>query len=85
MRKFVDSLLGSYTTLTSSSQFGNMLVLSAVWQTGLLRELIDKDRFQRLLTRTIGFLRKHVAISATCQQDCAILEGIQRVLFGSQP
>ena len=85
MRKFADPLFGAYTTLTPNSQFGNMLVLSTVWQNGSLRELIDKDRFQKLLARTIGFLCKLSTISPTCQQDCAILEGIQRVLFGSPP
>lgn len=67
------------------SQFGNMLVLSATWQTGFLRELIDQERFQTLLARTIGFLRKLSAISPTCQLDCSILEKIQRVLFGIPP
>lgn len=68
--------------LTLYSQFGNMLVLSATWRTHYLRKLIDQDRFQILLSRTIGFLRKLSAISPTCQLDCSILEKIQRVLFG---
>lgn len=59
-----------------------MLVLSATWRTEYLRKLIDQDRFQRLLGRTIGFLRKLSPISPTCQLDCSILEKIQRVLFG---
>jgi hypothetical protein len=59
-----------------------MLVLSATWRTHYLRKLIDPERFQPLLTRTIGFLRKLSAISPTCQLDCSILEKIQRVLFG---
>jgi hypothetical protein len=60
-----------------------MLVLSAAWRTHHMRKLIDPDRFQALLGRTIGFLRKFSAISPTCQQDCVILERIQRVLFGT--
>jgi hypothetical protein len=59
-----------------------MLVLSATWRTPRLRELIDQDRFQVLLGRTIGFLRKLSAISPTCKLDCVILEEIRRVLFG---
>lgn len=85
MRKFADSSLGTCATLTSNSQFGNMLVLSATWQSGFLRELIDRDRFETLLARTIDFLRRLFTISPTCQQDCAILEGIQRVIFGGPP
>ena len=68
--------------LITYSQFGNMLVLSATWRTHYLRKLIDQDRFQSLLSRTIDFLRKFSAISPTCQLDSSILEKIQRVLFG---
>lgn len=59
-----------------------MLVLSATWRTEYLRMLIDQERFQNLLNRTIRFLRKLAPISPTCQLDCSILEKIQRVLFG---
>jgi len=62
-----------------------MLVLSATWRTPYLRKLIDQERFQHLLGRTIGFLRKLSAISPTCQLDCSILEKIQRVLFEIPP
>ena len=81
-RKFHVSTLFD-ATLTTHSQFGNMLVLSATWRTRYLRTLIDKDRFQVLLGRTIGFLRKLSAISPTCQKDCSILEKIQGLLFGN--
>jgi hypothetical protein len=83
MRKFHHWTPLVDATLTIHSQFGNMLVLSAVWRTHYLRKLIDQDRFQVLLHRTIGFLRKLSAISPTCQLDCSILEKIQRVLFGT--
>jgi hypothetical protein len=62
-----------------------MLVLSATWRTAYLRKLIDQERFQTLLDRTICFLRKLSAISPTCQLDCSILEKVQRVLFGTPP
>jgi len=62
-----------------------MLVLSATWRTPYLRKLIDQERFQYLLGRTIGFLRKLFATSPTCQLDCSILEKIQRVLFEIPP
>jgi hypothetical protein len=62
-----------------------MLVLSATWRTHYLRKLIDQERFEFLLGRTISFLRKLSPISPTCQLDCSILEKIQRVLFGIPP
>lgn len=62
-----------------------MLVLSATWRIPYMRKLIDQERFQNLLSRTIGFLRKLSPISPTCQLDCSILEKIQRVLFGIPP
>ncbi|KAM0714710.1 hypothetical protein Q7P37_009759 [Cladosporium fusiforme] len=70
---------------TAHAQFGNMLVLSVTWRTEYMRKLIDPERFQRLLKRTIRFLRRLSPISPTCQLDCSILEKIQRVLFGIPP
>jgi hypothetical protein len=84
MRK-LKNYTGSSSKLTIHRQFGNMLVLSATWRTHYLRKLIDQERFQTLLSRTIDFLRKLSAISPTCQLDCSILENIQRVLFGIPP
>ena len=63
-------------------QFGNMLVLSATYHNKYLKVLIDQERFQKLLTRTIGFLRRLGPISPTCAIDCAILEKINKALFG---
>ena len=62
-----------------------MLVLSATWRNPYLRKLIDQERFEFLLGRTIIFLRKLSPISPTCKLDCSILEKIQRVLFGTPP
>ena len=66
-------------------QFGNVLVLSAAWCNYDLRRLIDQDRFQELLNRTIGFLSKFSSISPTCREDCNILEKIRQFLFGGPP
>jgi hypothetical protein len=66
--------------LTPSRQFGNMLVLSAIWRTEHLRKLVNPDAFRRLLSRTISFLHRLSPISPTCQLDCSILEKIQRVI-----
>lgn len=62
-----------------------MLVLFAAWRTHDLRRFIDKDRFQELLDRTIGFLSKFSSISPTCREDCKILEKIRQFLFGGPP
>ena len=59
-----------------------MLVLSAAFHNKYLNRLIPTDRFHRLLERTIQFLRRLSPISPTCHNDCAILEKINRLLFG---
>lgn len=64
-------------------QFGNMLVLAAVYYDKTLKRLIeDVPRFKRLLDRTIRFLRRLAPISPTCANDCSILEKIRHRLFG---
>ncbi|KAK0263881.1 hypothetical protein LTS09_002232 [Friedmanniomyces endolithicus] len=72
---------------TAHAQFGNMLVLSATYYNRYLRFLVgdQKDRFQKLLSRTIKFLHRLSAISPTCKVDCAILERIQKALFDVPP
>ncbi|KAH9819796.1 C6 zinc finger protein domain-containing protein, partial [Teratosphaeria destructans] len=67
---------------TAHAQFGNMLVLSATYYNKALSPLVDKERFRKLLERTIRFLRKLAPISPTCRIDCSILESIQKKLFG---
>ena len=63
------------------SQFGNMLVLAATFNSTHMKGLVPEDHFRRLLERTITFLRRLGPISPTCRIDCSILEKIQRVLF----
>ncbi|KAK0850701.1 hypothetical protein LTR91_012315 [Friedmanniomyces endolithicus] len=72
---------------TAHAQFGNMLVLSATYYSSYLNFLVSdqKDRFQRLLSRTIKFLKRLSAISPTCAVDYAILENIQKALFHVPP
>ncbi len=64
-----------------------MLVLSATYYSSYLNFLVSdqKDRFQRLLSRTIKFLKRLSAISPTCAVDYAILENIQKALFHVPP
>lgn len=59
-----------------------MLVLSATFNTLYLKSLVPEEDFQRLLERTISFLRRLGPISPTCHTDCIILEKISRSLFG---
>jgi hypothetical protein len=71
---------------TAHAQFGNMLVLAAVFRSNTCSKLVPELRFRQLLQRTIGFLRKLAPISPTCQHDCAILERINKRLFsGDHP
>ncbi|KXT04056.1 hypothetical protein AC578_4909 [Pseudocercospora eumusae] len=67
---------------TAHAQFGNMLVLSAVYNSEYMKTLVPEHEFKRLLQRTIGFLRRLSPISPTCSADCVILEKFQHTLFG---
>jgi hypothetical protein len=58
-----------------------MLVLSSAFYNNVLRTFVPEERFQELLTRTIGFLRKLINISPTCKHDCVILESISKLMF----
>lgn len=64
-----------------------MLVLSATYFSTYLNFLVSdqEERFQRLLTRTIKFLKRLSAISPTCAVDYAILVNIQKTLFHVPP
>ena len=55
-----------------------MLVLSAAFQDGVLKQMIDEERFKYLLERTRSFLRRWTPTSTTCAFECGIVESIQR-------
>ncbi|KAJ5964697.1 uncharacterized protein N7479_004573 [Penicillium vulpinum] len=65
---------------TAHAQFGNMLVLSATYMSSL-KELVEKDQLERLLTRTIGFLVQSANISPTLRADARILTEIHNKIF----
>ncbi|KAJ5730310.1 uncharacterized protein N7483_004818 [Penicillium malachiteum] len=67
---------------TAHAQFGNMLVLSATYQS-FLAELIPRDKLKRLLRRTIRFLLQNTNISPTLRADARILTEIFDKIFGS--
>jgi len=72
----------SFHLIVIRRQFGNMLVLSATYHRDFLKNIIQRDRLQALLLRTISFLRRLIPISPTCSLDCMVLEAIQNTLFG---
>ena len=54
-------------------QFGNMLVLSAVYSSKVLDFLVDEQELKQLLERTIQFLHSLAPISTTLAKDCELL------------
>lgn len=58
-----------------------MLVLSAAYNSKILKQLVPEDQFKKLIVRTIKFLRQLSDISPTCKADCGILEKFQNLLF----
>ncbi|KAK4614344.1 uncharacterized protein CLAFUR5_09229 [Fulvia fulva] len=66
---------------TAHAQFGNMLVLSAAYESPLLGTWVPQERFQQLMQRTITFLRRLAPISPTSAADCGILEKFNKILF----
>ena len=58
-----------------------MLVLSAAYQSNILRSWVPQERFQYLIERTITFLRRLAPISPTSAADCGILEKFNNILF----
>ncbi|SMR53960.1 unnamed protein product [Zymoseptoria tritici ST99CH_1E4] len=67
---------------TAHAQFGNMLVLSATYESQYLTQLVPREKFQYLMARTIKFLRGLAPISETCKLDCGILEKFNKTIFG---
>ena len=68
-------------------QFGNMLVLSAVYKSKYLRRYIgDNPRvtMNYLFKRTISFLNQLQPISATLGHDAYILQCLREVVFNDE-
>jgi hypothetical protein len=83
MRKFL--IPHSHVKQTNRRrQFGNMLVLSATYMSGL-RQLVERDELERLLKRTIRFLAQSKDISPTLRADAQILSGIYHKIFKQSP
>ncbi|OCK73945.1 hypothetical protein K432DRAFT_218789 [Lepidopterella palustris CBS 459.81] len=64
---------------TAHAQFGNMLVLAAVYRSRL-KELVSFEILDALLTRTIKFLRRLAPNSPTLKLDADILANTQIVI-----
>ncbi|CAG7952149.1 unnamed protein product [Penicillium salamii] len=69
---------------TAHAQFGNMLVLSATFMSGL-SEMVDPKILERLLKRTIAFLAQSEHISPTLRADARILTEIYEKIFHRAP
>ncbi|KAJ5151048.1 uncharacterized protein N7482_010300 [Penicillium canariense] len=69
---------------TAHAQFGNMLVLSATYNSSL-SELVERPTLQRLLKRTIRFLLRSQNISPTLRADARILTEIYTKIFHHAP
>ncbi|KAJ5051290.1 hypothetical protein NUH16_003071 [Penicillium rubens] len=69
---------------TAHAQFGNMLVLSASFMSGL-KELVEPEQLKSLLVRTIGFLIQSENISPTLRADARILTEIYEKIFNEPP
>ena len=59
-----------------------MLVLAAVYSNNL-SQLVDGEKLEKLLHRTIKKLNESAALSPTLKTDAQILEHIRRELFES--
>ncbi|KAG8532589.1 uncharacterized protein KY384_002466 [Bacidia gigantensis] len=74
---------------TAHAQFGNMLVLSAVYKSKYLKRFIQNSRMnstpkkhmEHLFWRTTNFLNRLKPISPTLAQDCSILHSLREVVF----
>lgn len=64
-----------------TSQWGNLLVLSAAFKDPVLKEFVDEDLLKVLFHRTIVFLRQSATATSALKMDLGILEGLQRDLF----
>ncbi|KAI2787830.1 hypothetical protein POX_f08208 [Penicillium oxalicum] len=69
---------------TAHAQFGNMLVLSATYNSSL-SDLVERDVLERLLKRTIKFLLRSQNISPTLRADARILTEIYTKIFHQEP
>lgn len=63
-----------------SSQFGNMLILSAAYNS-YLRALIDGKQLKSLFTRTIAILQRNADISPPLKRDMQQLIRLEAKLF----
>lgn len=67
--------------LTSNSQWGNLLILSAAFRDPVLHRFVDEELLRTLFHRTIHFLRQSATATSSLRIDMHILEGLQRDLF----
>ncbi|KAJ5472063.1 hypothetical protein N7539_008632 [Penicillium diatomitis] len=71
----------------AQTQCGNMLVLSATYNANLagLSDLVDRDTLERLLIRTIKFLRRSQIASPTIRANARMLIEVFTRIFDHEP
>lgn len=86
MRKSLLAQQAQYLSTNLFRQFGNMLVLSATYQSKHLSWLITREDLLYLLNRTINFLSSLAPISTTLAVDALLLTHIRdKVDGGNRP
>lgn len=71
----------SYFTNSSTRQWGNLLVLSAVYKDPILNKFIPERTLRDLLSKTIAFFKMVAHSSSALSIDMRILQGLDRELF----
>jgi hypothetical protein len=69
------------TEADQSSQWGNLLVLSAAFKDPVLHQFVDEKLLRNLCDKTIRLLRQSATETSSLRTDMRILEGLQRDLF----
>lgn len=64
-----------------SSQWGNLLVLSAVYKDPILKQFVSEPTMRDLLSKTIDFFKVVVHASSALSVDLKILIGLRDELF----
>ena len=85
MRKSKSNMTRSYVELTDTSQFGNMLVLAAVFKSQLCRYLprdaqLTKQNLTALMDRTCKVLGEIAPNSPILEMDLKILRNVRKQL-----
>lgn len=87
MRKGCTCSLFAQFTYTDrlSRQWGNLLVLSAVYKDPVLNKFVDEATLRELFAKTISFFKIVAHSSSALSVDMRILQGLDRELWHARP